>query len=116
MIRCPIIDRDGVERCACNADDILGLLANARRRAVVSVLETTDDDWIGFDRLVAALSAETADVSAETWRIELHHVHLPMLEELGVIEYDGHAGTIRYYRCELLVDVLTAVEATRDRR
>jgi hypothetical protein len=71
---------------------MLVLLADARRRAVVSALEAAEDDWMDFDRLVAVLSEETPDVSAETWRIELHHVHLPALEDRGVIVVESHAG------------------------
>ncbi|MCU4750654.1 hypothetical protein OB919_01440 [Halobacteria archaeon AArc-curdl1] len=42
--------------------------------------------------------------------MELHHVHLSMLEGKGLIEYDGRDGTIRYYECELMTNVLAAVE------
>ncbi|MFB1066294.1 ArsR family transcriptional regulator [Natrinema sp. H-ect4] len=116
MTRCPITDRDVVERCACDPGDILGLLADARRRAVVSALEAAEDDWTDFDRLVAVLSKGTPDVSAETWRIELHHVHFPALEARGVIEYDSRTEIVRYYRCDSVTDVLTAVETCCDRR
>lgn len=115
MTRCPIIDRNGVERCTCDVDDVLDFLADARRRAVVSALQAAGDDWIDFDRLVAAVADETPDANAETLRIDLHHVHLPMLEDRGIIDYDSRAGTIRYYRCELIADVLAAVEANHHR-
>jgi len=91
MTRCPITDRDGVERCVCDPGDILVLLADARRRAVVSA-RSGRRRLDGFRPIGRRVVEETPDVSAETWRIELHHVHLPALEDRGVIVVESHAG------------------------
>ncbi|WP_238717417.1 hypothetical protein [Natronorubrum halophilum] len=48
-----------------------------------SLTHTVEDDRIDFDRLGATLSDEDARASAETWEIELRHVHLPALEIRG---------------------------------
>ncbi len=115
MTSCSITDENGIEQCTCERDAIIGLLANTRRRAIVSLLETVDDDWVRFDRLVDELSASDDSVSAETLAIELHHQHLPPLEDQGVIEYDAHGETIRYYHCELVSDVLDVFETSHPR-
>lgn len=33
----------------------------------------------------------------ESLRVELHHHHLPKLENAGLIEYDDRTETVRYY-------------------
>ncbi|RQG95521.1 DUF7344 domain-containing protein [Natrarchaeobius chitinivorans] len=116
MTRCLIVDRDGVERCTCDVSDVFSLLANDRRRTVIAALERAQDDWISVDRLLTDVSSVDDGVGGETWAIELHHVHVPLLEEKGLIEYDAHGETIRYYHCELVSNVLTAIEATASGR
>lgn len=116
MTGCPIINRNDVEVCSCTAGNVLRLLSNTRRRTVVSVLERSERDSMDVDRLVSTLADEHTDVSAETWKMELHHRYLPALEDGDVIEYDSRSGTVRYYRCKLIADVLAAVEANCSRR
>ncbi|WP_245549728.1 winged helix-turn-helix domain-containing protein [Natronococcus occultus] len=90
----------------CETDEVLRVLANARRREIVSVLEALDDNWITVDELARAVST-----TGDEWRGELHHVHLPMLRDLGIVDYDRHGETVRYYRCDLVSSVLEAVDA-----
>ncbi len=111
MSRCQIVDHDGVERCTCEVNDILGLLANERRRAVVAVFEDAEDDWCSVDDLCRRVGKRT-NTSPETVAMELHHVHLPQLEDCGVIEYDAASESVRYYHCELVSKVHTAVETS----
>lgn len=65
------------------------LLASARRRAVLTVLAGTDGE-IDLDELAPAVAAreeEAGDGPADV-RVTLHHVHLPMLADAGVLDYD----------------------------
>ncbi|MDG5820549.1 ArsR family transcriptional regulator [Natronococcus sp. A-GB7] len=107
MSECPLLDENGIVHRTCETDDVLRTLASARRREIVSVLEASDENWITVDELARAVSA-TGD---DGWEGELHHVHLPMLGEIGLVDYDRHGRTVRYYRCDLVSSVLEAVDA-----
>lgn len=110
MTECQIVDADGTERCTCDPGEILDLLANDRRRLAVAALERADSDQMQFDHLSRELCEMFDDVSPEAAAIELRHVHVPALEDRGLIEYDEHSETIRYYHCRLVSDVLAVVD------
>lgn len=110
MNECPIQDGDGGSRSTCTVDGVLELLADTRRREILAILETLEDDWIERDRLLAILDSANDEVDLTEWRTTLRHVHLPMLEARGFVDYDENSGTIRYYQCELVSDVLAAIE------
>lgn len=84
-------------RLSISQDVMLSALANDRRRAVFQVLTTTDDLPIGFDALsdaVADLVCENDTTSPtakqkQNVRAELHHVHLPKLDEHGLLTYEA---------------------------
>lgn len=107
MSECPILDENGIVYRTCETDEVLRVLASARRREIVSELEASDENWITVDELARAVFA-TGD---DGWERELHHVHLPMLRETGLVDYDRHGRTVRYYRCDLVSSVLEAVDA-----
>jgi DNA-binding transcriptional ArsR family regulator len=113
MSECPIVDEDGTERCSCETNDVLRLLADTHRRKLVSRLEADGRNWIDVDSLVRAELAANEELDATTLEQELYHVHLPLLEDVGLIDYDGHSKTIRYYRCDLVSNVLDAVDVER---
>lgn len=79
------------------ADTALRLLAERRRRQVLRQLADTDTpttiDRLG-EAILAAVGSET-DITEEGLAIQLHHIHLPKLQEVGVIEYDQRGGTVR---------------------
>ncbi|WP_245977688.1 winged helix-turn-helix domain-containing protein [Halopiger aswanensis] len=91
--------------------DVFRLLANDRRRAVVAALEDAENDWRSVDELCKQVGTRT-NTSPESAAVELHHIHLPQLEDCGVIEYDAASESVRYYHCELVSKVLTAVETS----
>lgn len=75
------------------------LLASERRRAVVDVL-TTLAAPVDLEVLVEAVAAYEAGVDDPTDErtgrvaISLHHQHLPMMAEVGVLEYDPSTNRI----------------------
>lgn len=109
MIECKITDGSGTIRCTPDVDEILRLLADSRRRRIVAVLEARDENRIRIDELRSRLNYE--EVPADRWRRELYHVHLPMLDDIGLIEYDRRDGMVRYYQCELVADLLEVVDS-----
>jgi DNA-binding transcriptional ArsR family regulator len=75
-------------------NEILTALSNTQRRRILYYLQETDSasqDEVA-DRLIAwkydSPPDDDSDEAIERLKIELHHNHLPRLEELRLIEYD----------------------------
>lgn len=75
-------------------DDLFDLLSDHRRRSVLRCLDAHEGSKpVRIGTLVDRISAEgsstgPADDAHERIRIQLHHNHLPKLEDHGIIEYD----------------------------
>ncbi|SIR75914.1 DUF7344 domain-containing protein [Natronorubrum thiooxidans] len=110
MNECQIMDEDGVTQCACRTDDVLRLLADTRRRKFIAALESCEDGWIQVEPLLRQ-TIPAGKTSLEAWTREFCHVHLPMLEDHGLIDYDSEDGLIRRYHCELVSDVLAVIDS-----
>ncbi|ELY98326.1 hypothetical protein C482_12442 [Natrialba chahannaoensis JCM 10990] len=108
-------------------DHIFELLSNQRRRYAlytlyeqsdgVATVEELTDAIVAFDRRYGESEAEcesestavrgnnshhtegqlTTDEQHHVVETELQHVHLPKLEEVGVIEHDRRSQTVRYW-------------------
>jgi DNA-binding transcriptional ArsR family regulator len=68
-------------------DELFAVLSNADRRFVLSHLAQRETPP-ALDHLAGALAEWSDDLSREDARIALHHVHLPKLEEAGLVTYD----------------------------
>lgn len=112
MSEFPITDEDGLVRCTCETDDLLRLLADASRRRVIVLLENYDSNRIHVDRMAQQLSMTAGNTTAREWHRRLHHRYLPMLEDVGLIEYDSQAKVVRYFDCEVITDVLDVIDST----
>ena len=93
-----------------STDTALRLLANQQRRTILRHV-TDGNGTTTVDQLIDSLLTDTspsADRGATRDRMatSLHHVHLPMLQEAGVIEYDPHRETIQYHSIALVEDIL----------
>lgn len=82
------------------------LLSSARRRILLDVLEDRQPP-IDLDALAAAvaereLGAESSEaVPAGQVAISLHHVHLPKLDEVGVVDYAAASNQVEAFRDRL---------------
>lgn len=92
-------------------DAVLGNLAHRRRRVILSVLEDREDA-IGRNELAKEVVAHersdgvddrSADAIADLVA-ELHHVHLPKLEQADLLTYDTETGAVRYEGHPALVE------------
>ncbi|AGN01947.1 hypothetical protein L593_10010 [Salinarchaeum sp. Harcht-Bsk1] len=100
MIQSPTDSTDTVTSAAdLPPDDRHRLLAAERRRVALEVLT----DWtepVDLESLAAAVATrEGDDVGADGTNVEhvaitLHHAHLPMMADFGVIRYDSEATRV----------------------
>ena len=76
------------------------VLAVERRRVTCDVLAACDEGPIPLDALADAVAnrdpdVEDGDRAADDVATTLHHVHLPLLAEAGVLAYDADANLVR---------------------
>ncbi|QPV64576.1 hypothetical protein I7X12_08170 [Halosimplex litoreum] len=81
-------------------DELFAVLSSANRRFVLAHLSQRATPP-ALDPLAGALAEWSDDLSHEDARIALHHVHLPKLEDAGLVEYgetvrltDGDADSL----------------------
>jgi len=75
-------------------NDAYRFLASTRRKLVLQVLERRAPpvDLDGLADAVAHLERDESSVDADAIHrvtVNLHHVHLPMMDELGILTYDA---------------------------
>lgn len=91
-------------RRSLSLDTVFEVLANGHRRFVLYSLIDSSDNVIEWNELledVVTLEAGIDDSAIRRDRVldtatELHHWHLPVLVDVGLIERDERQGTIRY--------------------
>ena len=88
-----------------SSDDLFRLLASSRRRIALDLLE----EWsppIDLEELAAATAAREDDENTagmdhvERIATSLHHIHLPMMSDLCVLDYDPTTNQIEAIRLE----------------
>ena len=101
----PTVSHDTIDRLleADPPDDVLCALANGRRRDVYAILaaEGPSIDRRTLARAVAAREYDVDRVAVPDQEVEdvlvtLHHVHLPALEDAGLLEYELEAGRVNF--------------------
>lgn len=87
-------------------DDVFRLLADRERRVVLRYLRETAAGTGSIDGALEAVTEVEREFdptySRERAGITLHHVHLPQLAGVGVVDYDERSGTIRYHEDDRL--------------
>lgn len=92
-------------------DQLFDVLANQRRRYVLSYLHETETTVVEFSDLIAAVVARESDRDRdtdhyETVAIDIRHTHLPKLAHFELLEYDDETQTIQYHGHPLLEEHL----------
>lgn len=88
-----------IEAPGLDESDRHRLLADERRRIILELLEERETS-LSLAELVADIDARESDEigandsSADEIQIMLHHVHLPMMADLGVVDYDAETNYI----------------------
>ncbi|MFB6106607.1 MAG: hypothetical protein ABEJ70_06510 [Halobacteriaceae archaeon] len=82
---------------ASDADRALRLLAHADRRTVLRAVAERPAADLSLDALAArvAREGERSESDRDAVRVALHHRHLPMLDEAGLVAYDHRANVVR---------------------
>lgn len=98
-LRDPKID-EMIDTDAPGWDDVLRSLGDKRRRVILSALFMRGGPMDRTD-LAAEVAArvrhdEDGDLSVESTLLDLHHVHVPKLENAGLVGYDPDEETVSY--------------------
>lgn len=119
----PTDPRDG-ER-ALSRDDVFDVLYNERRRAVLDYLRDNDGSATVSDlaEFIAASENETtvqrlSSSQRKCVYVGLYQNHLPMMDDVGVVDYDKDRGTVHLRDCVTQLEPYLddAVEADADRQ
>ena len=103
------LDLDNTERSLL-IDTFFEILADHRRRFVLYVLTDEASGVIEFESLVDRVMQYEQDVLRDQPEehhrkgivADLEHWHLPVLEDVGLIEFDERSETVRYWTCPYL--------------
>lgn len=106
------LDRGG----ASDTDTSLRLLASADRRTVLRTVAGRPETDFSLDALADRVTRERASAEAdhEAVRVSLHHRHLPMLAEAGLLEYDHRANVVRCRSPDRVETLLSLVSTDPD--
>lgn len=89
---------DGTGRIDVDEDERHCLLSDEERRTVVDVLGERPGA-VPMSELAADVARESdRDRDERNVEVQLHHTHLPMFEEAGLLSYDPDAGLVDAHR------------------
>lgn len=77
-------------------DAVLSALAHARRRTVLSLLADAGTEGLELADLAARVAADSSEETPRVAETGLRHVHLPVLADAGLVEYDPDSGVAKY--------------------
>jgi len=87
-----IVDEQSIT--TAELDSLFETLADEQRRRLLAHLVETDDGVAGLPELADRIA--DGDDERERAIIQLHHTHLPKLEDEGIVEYDARSEAVRY--------------------
>lgn len=107
----------GRER-AISPNTVLSAVANEHRRAILDALDNASEKTLEYDVLVDRVADRVRDEDAkresaehrQRVRIELHHTHLPKLDEARIIDYKAETGHVQFVGGELERDLLALIK------
>lgn len=89
-------------------DELLTIIADARRRAILTALRDRPSDVTSVDQLVDDIDKEDHGGDDVT-EIFLVHSALPRLAAAGVVDFDKRSMTVRYRATPALEEMLQFV-------
>ncbi|MFP9190655.1 hypothetical protein ACLI4Q_03165 [Natrialbaceae archaeon A-CW1-1] len=94
---------------------VLLAVANDQRRAILRLLNDADEQAMAVSELANVVAEHTLDgeppTDADRRRVHtaLHHIHLPKLEDSGLVAYDSETNRVRDATGELGQELLTVI-------
>ena len=76
-------------------DVVFELLSDRHRRTLCRYVTEADRTVFSVGELATELAEGEPSIDRERLEVELAHVHLPMLADRGVLEYDSRSGAVR---------------------
>lgn len=76
-------------------NDLLSLLADSERRAIITHLQYAASDTTSLETLVTVLAGDSP-IARDSARIRLYHTHLPKLAQTPLLSYDQANGSVQY--------------------
>jgi hypothetical protein len=74
-------------------------LASERRRNIIRYFEATEQVTVTINELAEYIANQETDVQPsdhETIVLDLSHVHLPLLADIGVLDFERESNTVCY--------------------
>ncbi|WP_435152507.1 DUF7344 domain-containing protein [Haladaptatus sp. DFWS20] len=101
----------GAKRCSVAIDDVIKIVADPQRRHILSYLSSNSEIHCSVTELVDHLQTQATetDQSQRQLRQRLHHVHLPKLQDVGLLAYDAEAQMVQYTERPRLESLLSHV-------
>ena len=96
---------------------VLETLSNPTRRAILAELSQHNEPSITLNELTERLTQttlppkENTQAEQETLLIDLHHNHLPKLDNANIIDYDPRSHTLRYLQDDRIETLLHTIES-----
>lgn len=89
------------------------LLVRYERRCVIHFLQETQRGHAPMGDVVNHLQKQDPTPDEHDKIVSaLHHIHLPKLATLDVLDFDSHSGTVRYHGDELVEALLESTPET----
>lgn len=92
---------DNIQTPSITTDQLLEVLSDRTRRIILDHLQKVDGNISDIGALIDCVGDHTRTQISSSQRrnisAEIVHVHLPLLEEAGLVEYDKRSKSIRYY-------------------
>lgn len=100
-------------------DAALDVLRNPLRRDVIDYCANTSSRTVDIEELadhVMRRREQSEESDREAIVATLHHKHIPILDEHGVIDYDSRSGQLRYWPDDRIEDWLARIRAEEPER
>ena len=90
---------------------VLDALANPDRRHLLETLSDISEDGISVDALLRRATGDSGSGIDERFATAARYVHLPMLADLGVIDYHPSEERVAHRRARVVDVLVTAARA-----
>lgn len=90
-----VASSNSVRADAQQVDELRSVLSNRHCRFVLHHFSDASENAASLEDLSTAFATEN-NVDADQVAVRLHHVALPKLSSIGVLDYDAQFGTVQY--------------------